>query len=165
MKLKQGIKVLTGLLLVFVLLLLLTPARLQAIGETGQQTLLAMQFVLNGVQVQGKGVLQVGQVGTLSAAVASNTTAQVVAAPSAGSIYLQALWIEKMTTATGSINVINGTGTNCGTGTATLFSLSLATSQIPPLVGYVPVNVLVPAVNALCIQTDASTTSVRVIAQ
>lgn len=134
----------------------------QAQGRSGDQQMARMRFVSDGVQTQAAGVLQSGELNTLSAAVASNTTAQVVAAPTAGSIYLRGIWIEKMTTATGLVNVIYGTGTNCGTGTTTLLSLSLATGQAP-LFGKYVIGVAVPATKALCLQTDASTTSVRAL--
>jgi len=134
----------------------------QAQGRSGDQQMARTRFVKDGVQAQSAGVLQVGEVNTLTAAVASATTAQVVAAPTAGSIYLRGLWIEKMTTATGVVNVIYGTGTNCGTGTTTLFALSLAAGQAPVL-GDAYIGVLIPATKALCLQTDAATTSVRAL--
>jgi hypothetical protein len=114
----------------------------------------------NGVQAQGANVLQIGEANTLSAAVASATTTQVVAAPASGSIYLRGIWIEKMTTATGLFNVITGTGTNCGTGTTTLLSQSLAAGQSATL-GEYKIGIFIPAAQALCLQTDAATTSVR----
>ncbi len=130
--------------------------------ESGAQVLIAMKFVNKGVQSQGAGVLQTGEANSISAAVASATTTQVVAAPSSGSIYLRGLWIEKMTTSTGSLNVIYGTGTNCATGTTTLFSMSMAASQVPTL-GEYKVGVIIPAASALCLNTDAATTSVRAL--
>ncbi len=149
-------------ILVAAMLVIMPWAPPQAQGRSGDQQMARVRFFDDGVQSKGTGVLQVGELNTLSAAVASATTTQVVAAPTAGSIYLRGLWIEKMTTATGVVNVIYGTGTNCGTGTTTLFSLSLATGQAPVL-GDVYIGVLIPATKALCLQTDAATTSVRAL--
>jgi hypothetical protein len=148
--------------LVAIMLMLLMPQAAVQAQQVGSQVLISMKFIKAGVGSQGAGVLQTGEVNNLSAAVASGTTAQVVAAPASGSIYLRGLWVEKMTTATGSINVIYGTGTNCGTGTTTLLSMSMAASQIPT-VGEYKLGVLVPATKALCLQTDAATTSVRAL--
>lgn len=149
-------------LLMALLLLLFVPQAPIVAQQIGDQVLLSMRFLKVGPQTQGAGVLQTGEVNSISSAVASATTAQVVAAPTAGSIYLRSVFVEKMTTATGVVNVIYGTGTNCGTGTTTLLSLSLATGQAPVL-GYVRLDVQVPATKALCLQTDAATTSVRAL--
>ncbi len=119
-------------------------------------------FIKHGVKSQGFGVAQVGELSTLSAAVASATLTEVVAAPTAGSIYLRGIWVEKSTTATGSVLVRYGTGTNCGTGTTTLISLTAAAGQTFAF-GYYPIGVLVPATKALCLGTDAATTSVRAL--
>lgn len=104
--------------------------------------------------------------GTLSAAVATNTTTQVVAVPPAGtSILLHSVLLEKATATTGQVTVIYGTGANCGTGTTTLTTLGpqTATSLLP--VGPYLLDVAIPAGNALCLQTDAATTSARVVTQ
>jgi hypothetical protein len=135
-----------------------------AAPESPAQTALAQTYVSNGPGALGAGVLQIGQLNTLSAAVASATRTQVVAAPTAGSIYLRALWIEKSTTTTGSIIVSYGTGTNCGTGNNVITTLSAASGQTFPF-GYQEMEIQIPAQNALCLATDASTTSVRVLAQ
>lgn len=129
-------------------------------GQTGDQRLSAIFFVGDGVSTGGSGVLQVGELGTLSAS--TNTGIARVVTAGAGSIYLRALWVEKMTTGTGSITVSYGTGTNCGTGTTTLFSMAMAASQIPTL-GEYKINIPLPAAKDLCVTTDASTTAVRVI--
>ncbi len=128
----------------------------------GEQVLLTMRFLNAGPSTQGANALQVGEVSTLSAAVASATLTEVVAAPSTGSIYLRGIWVEKSTTATGSVLVRYGTGTNCGTGTTTLLSLTAATGQTFGF-GYYRIGVQVPATKALCLGTDASTTSVRAL--
>lgn len=130
--------------------------------ETWTQTL--MMTVDSGAAAKGAGVLQTGEVSTLSSAVASATRAQVVAAPTAGSIYLRGIWIEKSATSTGVVTVSYGTGTNCGTGTTTLLSLTAATSQILPF-GYEPIGIQVPATKALCLVTEGANTSVRALAQ
>ena len=159
---RTSIWAVAAVLVMAVLLMLCVPqARIEA-QQIGDQVLLQMKFIKSGSQTQGAGILQTGEVNSISAAVASATTAQVVAAPSAGSIYLRSIFVEKMTTATGVVNVIYGTGTNCGTGTTTLLSLSLATGQAP-LLGKVDIGVAVPATKALCLQTDAATTSVRAL--
>jgi hypothetical protein len=124
---------------------------------------LQQKFVYSGVGAQGAGVLQVGEVNTLSAAVATATLTQVVAAPAAGlQTYLRGLLVQKAATASSgsTVTVEYGTGTNCGTGTTVLLG-----PLAPPPVGYIPLNILVPAANAVCLATDASTTSVRVLAQ
>jgi len=126
--------------------------------EVSDQIILRMDFVKQGVSSQGDGVLQVGEVNTLSAAVAATALTEVVAAPSSGSIYLRGLLIEKSTGATGTVTVKSGTGTNCATGTATI--LGPITN---PQIGYAPLNILVAAGDALCLQTEATTTGVRAL--
>jgi hypothetical protein len=119
-----------------------------------------------GVSAQGAGVQQTLEIGTISAAVASNTTAQVVAAPGAGlSTVIMKVWLEKATNTTGYVNVITGTGTNCGTNTATLFALGPSTASSGVPLGPYFVGVLAPANYEVCLQTDASTTSARVVTQ
>lgn len=140
-------------------LAVLTARRVRA-QESGDQ--FYFKAIGAGVLYHGNGVLQVGLLNSLSAAVATNTTTQVVAGPAAGSLYLRGIWVEKMTTSTGLVNAVTGTGVNCGTGTATLFSYSLAASQAPQW-GEFNINVRLPAGNALCLQTDGSTTSVRAL--
>jgi hypothetical protein len=118
------------------------------------------KHVLDGVGGQGAGVLQTAELFTLSSAVASATLTQVAAAPSSGSLYLGRLLVEKATASTGSVTVEYGTGTNCGTGTTVIFG----PVTVPP-VGMMSVGILVPATKALCLVTDASTTSVRALTQ
>lgn len=135
-----------------------------ATPESAAQTELPKSYVNGGVGAQGAGLLQIGQLNTLSVPVASATTTQAVAAPASGSTYLRALLIEKSTSATGSITVSYGTGTNCGTGNHAITTLSAATGQTLPS-GYQELEILVPAANAVCLATDGSTTSARVLAQ
>jgi hypothetical protein len=120
--------------------------------------------MLDGVGALGAGVKQVATLGTLSAAVASASMTQVVAV-NAGARVLLGVIIETATNAAGIVTVSTGTGTNCGTGTATkvVFGIGTATSPLP--VGYYPVNALVAAGSAICLTTDASTTSARVLTQ
>lgn len=125
----------------------------------------AFKAVLDGVGAQGAGVLQTAPLYTLSAAVASATRAQVVAAPGAGSIYLAGILVETATNSAGIVTVSYGTGANCGTGTTTLFTLGLGTGSSPFPVGFYPVHVLVPATKALCLTTDGATTSARALTQ
>lgn len=130
--------------------------------ESWTQTL--MTDVAAGVAAKGNGVLQVGEVGTLSAAV-TNTLTETNAAPSAGSIYLRGIYIEKMTATTGTVTVDYGTGTNCGTGTTTILTIGPQTASSPIPIGYYPVNVLVTAKKALCLVTDGAGTSARALAE
>jgi len=120
--------------------------------------------MLDGVGALGAGVKQVATLGTLSAAVASATRTEVVAV-NAGARVLLGVIIETATNAAGIVTVSTGTGTNCGTSTATkvVFGIGTATSPLP--VGYYPVNALVAAGSAICLTTDASTTSARVLTQ
>jgi len=111
-----------------------------------------------GVGAQGAGVQQVGSLFTLSAAVASATLTEVVAAPGSGSVYLGGLLVEKKS-GTPTITVQYGTGTNCGTGTAVL------AGPITPVNEHIPLGVLVPATKALCLQTDGTSTGVRALTQ
>ncbi|MBZ5703245.1 MAG: hypothetical protein LAN84_15540 [Acidobacteriia bacterium] len=147
----------TVLLTALILVLCIPQARIQA-QQIGDQVLLQMKFIKAGPQTQGAGVLQTGEVNSLSAAVATATLTQVVAAPTSGSIYLRGILLEKVTATTGSVTVQSGTGTNCGTGTAVL----LGPVVIPPA-GYLRLDIQVPAAKALCLQTDAATTSVRAL--
>jgi len=132
----------------------------QAQGRSGDQQMARTRFVKDGVQSLGSGVLQVGEIGTLSAAVATTTRTQVVAAPAAGlSIYLRGVWIEKATATTGLITVTQGTGADCVTAPVVLLSIGAGS----PAIGYYPVNAIVPAAKALCLTTDAATTSARAL--
>src|SRR4051812_24728736 len=124
--------------------------------QVGDQVLLSMKFISGGVQTQGAGVLQVGEVNTPSAAVATATLTEVVAAPASGSIYVRGVFVEKSTGAAGTYTLKYGTGTNCGTGTTTI--LGPVTN---PTIGFNRIEVLVAAGKALCLQTDAATTLVR----
>lgn len=148
--------------MVVMAVLFTVPAVQTTAQQVGDQVLIRMKFLKDGPSAQGISALQVGEVSTLSAEVASTTLTQVVAAPSAGSIYLRGIIIQKSTTATGSVLVRYGTGTNCGTGTTTLVSLTAAAGQTFPF-GYIPLGVQVPAANALCLATDAATTGVRAL--
>jgi len=155
----KKLKVVLLSVLALALAAVLFPAAAQQVGD---QVLISMKFVKSGPTSQGAGALQTGEVSTLSAAVASATLTEVVAAPASGSIYLRGIWIEKSTTGTGSVLVRYGTGTNCGTGTTTLLALTAATSQTFGF-GYHPIGVQLPAANALCLGTDAATTGVRAL--
>jgi len=151
-----------------------TVALSQTIGTANQGTAGAQYWLVepgdgtqgeiqisDGVGAHGAGVLQTAELFTLSTAVASASLTQVVAAPSAGvSVYVGRLLIEKATASTGSVTVEYGTGVNCGTGTTVLFG----PVTVPP-VGMISVGVLVPAAKALCLVTDANTTSVRALTQ
>jgi len=157
MKRKFILAAATILLMTLLLMLLVPQAPIRA-QQIGDQILLQMRFLKGGVQTQGAGVLQTGEVNSISAAVATATLTQVVAAPTSGSIYLRAILVEKITATTGSVTVQSGTGTNCGTGGAVLFG-----PVVVPPAGYLRLDLLVPATKALCLQTDAGTTSVRAL--
>jgi hypothetical protein len=135
---------------------------LAAMARTGEQVLLSLKMLDAGPSAQGAYTLQTGEESTLSAAVASATLTEVVAAPTAGSVYLRGIWIEKSVTATGSILVRYGTGTNCGTGTTTLISLTAAAGQTFPF-GYIPIGAQIPSTKALCLVTEGANTSVRAL--
>ena len=120
--------------------------------------------MLDGVGALGAGVKQVATLGTLSASVAAATLTEVVAANS-GSTVLLGVWLEKATATTGTVTVRYGTGTNCGTGTTTLLTLGPQTASSLLPIGYYPVNALVPSTKALCLITDAATTSAKVLTQ
>jgi hypothetical protein len=125
--------------------------------ESWTQTL--MMVVDSGPSAQGAGVLQVGQVDTLSSAVASATRAQLVAAPTAGKIYVRAVIVEKKS-GTPTFTLSYGTGTNCGTGTTTFLG------PVTPVNNRVNLDIQVPvAAKALCGATDGATTGIRVLAQ
>lgn len=144
------------ILLAALLLMLGSPWVVTKAQEVADQVILKMKFIKDGVQTQASGVLQVGEVNTLSAAVATGTLTQVVAAPGSGSIYLRGLLVEKKS-ATPTITIQYGTGTNCGTGTTVL------AGPITPVNEYIPLHVLVPAGEALCLQTDSTDTGVRAL--
>jgi len=136
----------------------------QAQGRSGDQQTARMRFVSDGEQAQGSGVLQTGQVGTLSAVIA-NTLTQVVAAPAAGlQTKIVGVWIESAVVTTAVVDVKYGTGTNCATGTTTLASLKAATT-VPLPAGFYPLPVRVPAAKATCLLTEAAGTTARLITQ
>lgn len=124
----------------------------------------AEKHMLDGVGALGAGVLQTATLGTLSTAVASATRTEVVAV-NAGARVLLGVFIETATNAAGIVTVSTGTGTNCGTSTATKVTLGIGTGTSPLAVGYHPVNALVAAGSAICLTTDAATTSARVLTQ
>jgi len=135
----------------------------QAQGRSGDQQMARTRFVGDGVTANGTGVIQTGEVSTLSAEVTNTTVTQVVAAPAAGlSIYVRGIVVTKSVAATGAVTLVYGTGTNCGTGTTTLLTISGATSN-SLLPGYIPLGILVPAAKALCLNTEAAGTGVRAL--
>jgi hypothetical protein len=121
--------------------------------------------VAGGVGAKGAGVQQVATLGALSAAVASGTDAEVVAAPGTGSVVLLGVFLEKATNTTGTATVEYGTGTNCGTGKTTILTLGPQTASSPLHLGFYPISALVPAQKALCLVTDGSGTSIRALTQ
>jgi hypothetical protein len=143
--------------LILAVLAIITPApMLHAAQNYAQQALIKMRFVFDAEQSQGSGVLQTGEDSKLSAAVASATRTEVVAAPASGSTYVRGLIVEKSTGAGGTWTLSYGTGTNCGTGTTVLIG-----PVTNPLVSYYPIGITIPALNAVCLTTDAGTTGVR----
>jgi hypothetical protein len=139
------------------LMFIAAPPQPVAAQQIGDQQLLKLRFANNGVGTAGSGILQTGDVSSLSAAVATATLTKVVTAPTSGSTYIRGVVVEKSTGAGGTFTIQTGTGTNCGTGTAVL----LGPITNPPIQQYY-LGVLAPAGKDVCIQTDAATTSVRV---
>lgn len=146
-------------LLIFFVVVFNPPTALRA-QESSEQTRLAQKYIDGGVQAKGAGILQDGQLSTLSASIASATAARLATAPASGSIYLRAILVEKAATAASgsTITLTTGTGTNCGTGTATL----LGPIAAPPA-GLIPLGVQITAGKDLCGATDAATTVARLL--
>lgn len=125
--------------------------------QVGDQVLISMKFVNAGVGAKGAGVLQTGELSTLSAAVASATRAEVVAAPATGSVYLRGVVIEKSAGATGVVTISYGTGTNCATSPTTIAAFT------NPPIGTIPLGVAVASTKALCLTTEGVNTSARAL--
>jgi len=150
-----------ALLLVGALTTVLPPQPSQAQGRSGDQQMARLRFAKDGVQSQGSGVLQTAQVGTLSAAVATATRTEVVAAPASGSTVVLGIFVEKATATTGSVTLTQGTGTNCATSPTVILTIGAGS----PAIGYYAVNAILPAAKAFCLTTDAATTSARALTQ
>lgn len=146
------VNVLCGMLMMLIILLI---AGWQQVGE---QNLLKLFFIGKGVSGQGNNVLQTGEVNNITAAVATATLTKIVSAPASGATYIRRVLVEKSTGSTGTFTIQYGTGTNCGTGTTVLFGPVTNPQVVPHYIG-----ILVPAGQDLCAQTDASTTSIRVL--
>ncbi|HEY6349610.1 MAG TPA: hypothetical protein VI636_09395 [Candidatus Angelobacter sp.] len=142
-------------MLSFIMLLVIALAAWQQVGE---QNLLKLSFVGKGVSSTGTNVLQTGEVNSITAPVATATLTRIVFAPASGQTYIRRVMVEKSTGSTGTFTLQYGTGTNCGTGTTVLFGPVTNPQVVPHYIG-----ILVPAGQDLCAQTDASTTSVRVL--
>lgn len=141
-------------------------AQARAINFTPGNGTDAFKAVKDGVGALGAGVQQVAEIGTLSAAASTAGTAlQVVAAPGTGSIVLLGVWLETATNSAGSVVVEYGTGSNCITNPTTIVTLGPATTSSPLALGYYPIHALVTAQKALCLVTDATTTSARALTQ
>jgi hypothetical protein len=126
----------------------------------------AAKHVLDGVGALGAGVLQTATIGTKSAPVASATMAEVVATTTGGGkTVLLGVFVEKATNTTGSMTVTTGTGTNCASNAAVQLTLGPATGSSPLPIAFYPVNALMPADRAVCLTTDGSGTSARVLTQ
>jgi len=124
----------------------------------------AYKDVKAGVGVQGAGVQQHNQLGTLSAVVA-NTLTEVVAVTTGGAkTVIVGVWVESAVATTGVVDVKYGTGANCVTGTTTLASLKAAANN-PLAAGFYPLPALVVADKATCIVTEAAGTTARLITQ
>lgn len=146
---------LAAVLIVVGALAILFPAQAQQIGD---QTLLKMKFINSGSSSLGVNILQTGEVNTLSAAVATATLTRVVTGPASGSVYVRGVIVEKSTGGTGSFTIQTGTGTNCGTGTAVLVG-----PVVNPPIGKVWLEIQATAAKDVCLQTDAATTSARLL--
>lgn len=132
--------------------------------ESWTQTL--MNDLASGASAKGAGVLQTGEVSTLSAVASNTTLVALVAAPASGQTYVRGIWIEKFATSTGAITLTSGTTTTteCDTGAATAFTISAAAAQLPPF-GYQPIGIRIPAGKKLCGSTEGTNTAFRVLAQ
>ena len=144
-------------IVLFTFAVMLTPATHVLAQQIGDQVILKMKFANQGVQGGGAGILQTGDVSTLSAAVATATLTRVVTAPATGQTYVRGVIIEKSTGAAGSFTLQTGTGTNCGTGTTVVLGPVV---NMPVQQYYLGFNI--PSGQDLCVQTDAATTSVRI---
>lgn len=154
-------KKLTAVALFAALLLVVTFWTVPQAQESGNQQLLNLSWLSTGPTAQGSRGLQVGEVSKISAAVSTAAVrTEAVAAPAAGlSIYLRGILVEKATATTGSVTVTQGTGTNCATSPVVLFTIGAGS----PPIGVYPVSTQVPAAKALCLTTDATTTSARAL--
>lgn len=126
--------------------------------QVGEQNLLKLYFIGKGVSPQGNNVLQTGEVNSITSAVATSTLTRIVVAPASGQTYIRRVLVEKSTGSTGTFTLQYGTGANCGTGTTVLFGPVTNPQVVPHYIG-----ILVPAGQDLCAQTDAATTSIRVL--
>jgi hypothetical protein len=140
------------------IMLIAAPSPQVLAQQTGDQNMLNLSFIGKGVSNQGTRILQTGDLSNLSTAVATATLTRVVAAPASGSTYIRSIAVEKSTGAGGSFTLQYGTGTNCGTGTTVL----IGPVTNPPIQTYY-LGAIVPAGQDLCAQTDASTTSIRLL--
>jgi hypothetical protein len=144
--------------LLFAVAVMVIPGGRVAAQQVGDQTLLKMKFINFGSSTLGTNILQTGEVNTLSAAVATATLTKVVTGPASGSVYIRGVIVEKSTGGTGSFTIQTGTGTNCGTGTAVLLG-----PVVNPPIGKVWLEIQATAAKDVCLQTDAATTSARLL--
>jgi hypothetical protein len=160
MKEKTKDRLLFGLIAVicFAVALVFIPGSHVNAQQVGDQTLLKMKFVNFGSSTLGTNILQTGEVNTLSAAVATATLTKVVTGPASGSVYIRGVIVEKSTGGTGSFTIQTGTGTNCGTGTAVLLG-----PVVNPPIGKVWLEIQATSAKDVCLQTDAATTSARML--
>ncbi len=147
-------------LLVVAGVVMISPTQHVSAQQIGDQQLLKLRFANNGIPGQGAGILQTGEVSKVSSAVATATLTQAAAAPvtSSQSTYIRGIVVEKSTGSSGTFTIQTGTGTNCGTSTTVL----LGPVTNPPIQLYY-LGIVAPPGTAVCIQTDAVTTSVRVL--
>jgi hypothetical protein len=158
--LKTSAAMTLALLLVMVAVTFMPQPVAHAAQAVGEQALLKMRFINDGVQALGSGVLQAESVSTLSAAVASATRASVATAPAAGNIYIKGVVIEKSAGGTGVVTISEGTGTNCGTNTAVIVTFT------NPVVSTIPLGIQTPtALRDVCITTEGASTSARILYQ
>jgi hypothetical protein len=158
--LKTSAAVTVALLLVIFAVTLMPQPVAHAGQAVGEQALLKMRFINDGVQALGAGVLQAESVSSLSAAVASATRTSVATAPAAGNIYIKGVVIEKSAGGTGVVTISEGTGTNCGTNTAVIVTFT------NPVVTTIPLSILTPtALRDVCITTEGASTSARILYQ
>src|SRR6266550_4011548 len=92
-------------------------------------------------------------------AVGPTSSTQMVAAVTGQSIFICG-WHVTNTGAAGTFTFTNGTGSNCGTGTATIIPPTNVTSSAPSADHISLATIQVPQSNAFCVTPSAATISV-----
>src|SRR6266436_7151332 len=120
--------------------------------------LLAFTSIAQAENTVGPGAqILCNKVATL--AVGSSTITQMVAAVAGQSIFICG-WHVTNTAAGGTFSFQNGTGSNCGTGTATLIPATNVTSSAPSADHISLATLQVPVGNAFCITPIATISAI-----